>query len=767
MAQSLWSDLLERRVPHFLAAYLGGSWAVIEFMAFLEDRVLLSPHTTNLVLVVLALLLPSVLVFTYFHGRKGRDRWTRVEKVFIPLNVAAVLVVVLAGFGGKELGTVTTTVTVEDPEGNAVERVVPKSEFQKRAAFFPLDVVGGDTASAWLGAGAMTALITDLFQEMFLDARPPAQFQEELRAAGFPDARAVPDPLKRRIARELHLRHYVDGEIERETGGYRLAVVLHDADRARVVTSREFRGADLFALVDSASVQLRRDLEIPARHIEESADAPVAEILTGSVEALHHYTDAVERIRVAADYDGALGALARAVAADSTFAMAQFARYQVFLLTGDPAAGAGAIRDAMASIYRLPERLEYAVKAEWFLMQQDLPRSFATYEMWAELYPQDIEAQLTVATIRRAQNDRRGAIDALEHALDLDPTQLELLPQIGALYEALGEPERALDYFRRYAEANPDDRSSFTQLAGVHHRLGDHERARSLYDQAMLLAPADVELRVELATLDRDVGAFDRAEAGLAAALEAASTPEERFRALRGLALYHEYRGALNRAVEYQEQAMEAAREYQAPVTVVQRGLIGLDTYVHAGRADEALERLEELSAQLPPPLDAMVPVGEIQVWEAMGEPDSLEAAVAAGEAMLERLGVNALAQPVKWGEGRVHELRGEWEQAIAAYEAEERLNPIDPTIPLQLGRCYRHLGSLDRAMTYVQRTLDARPSYAPAHLEMARILREMGRDLEAAEHLEAALRTWAPADSAYGPARDARSLLSVRPVGG
>lgn len=767
MAQSLWSDLVERRVPHVLAAYLGGSWVAIEFMAFLEDRFFLSPHATNVVLLILVLLLPSVLLFTYFHGRKGRDRWTRLEKVFIPLNMAVALVAVLAGFAGKELGTMTTTLTVEDPEGNAVERVVPKSEFRKRAAFFPLEVVDGDTSSAWLGSGAAAALVTDLFQEMFLDARPPATFQEELRAAGFPDGRSVPDPLKRRIARELHLRHYVDGEIEREGDGYRLAVALHDTDRARIVADREFRGADLFALIDSATIQLRHDLEIPARHIEESADAPVAEILTGSVEALREYTDAVERIRVDADYQGALGALARAVAEDSTFAMAQFARYQVFLLSGDPAAGAGAIRDAMTNIYRLPERLEYAVKAEWFLMQQDLPRSFATYEMWAELYPQDIEAQLTVARIRQTQNDRRGAIDALEHVLELDPTQLELLPEIGTLYEALGEPERALDYFTRYAEANPDDRSSFIQLAGVHHRQGSHERARSLYDQAMLLAPADVELLVELATLDRNVGAFDRAEAGFGAALEAATTPDERFRSLRGLALYHEYRGAMDRAVEFQEQAMEAAREYQAPITVVQRQLIGLDMYIEAGRADEALERLAELSTQLPPPLDAMVPVGEIQVWEAMGEPDSLEAAVAAGEAMLERLGVNALAQPVKWGEGRVHELRGEWQEAIAAYEEELRLNPIDPTIPLQLGRCHRQLGSLDRAMDYVQRTLDMRPSYAPAHVEMARILRELGRDVEAAEHLEAALRTWAPADSAYGPARDARALLSVRPVGG
>ncbi|MGH7555891.1 MAG: hypothetical protein ACREMQ_23050, partial [Longimicrobiales bacterium] len=76
--------LIERRVPHVLAIYLGVSWGVVQFVNFLEGRYDLSPHWTDISLVAIALMIPSVLLFTYNHGKPGRDDWTRAEKLGIP-----------------------------------------------------------------------------------------------------------------------------------------------------------------------------------------------------------------------------------------------------------------------------------------------------------------------------------------------------------------------------------------------------------------------------------------------------------------------------------------------------------------------------------------------------------------------------------------------------------------------------------------------------------------------------------------------------------
>jgi tetratricopeptide (TPR) repeat protein len=761
MALSIVKDLVDRRVPQYLAIYLGASWATVEFFAFLEDRFLLSPHLTNLVLAGLVLLLPSVVLVTYFHGRRGPDDWSPFEKAFVPLNLLVTIVILFAGFTGKDLGAVTTRVTVEDEQGNVLERVVPKSEFRKRVALFPLEARSNDPAGEWIGGAVMAALSMDLFQDMFLDLRTPATFQEELTEAGFASARDVPDPLKRRIAGDLRLGYYVDGTAEQRTDGYHVAVALHDVERARAVAEHAYEGADLFAIVDSASVQIRRDLEIPTRHIEQSPDVPVSEILTADTDALRHFVAATEQVRVESDYETAIATIEEALTIDPGFATGHYAHYQMLALSGDVAGAAEAVRHAMDHSYRLPERLQFAVKAEWFAMQQDLPRAFSAYEMWAELYPQDIEAQLTVAQIRRLRNDRLGAIEQFERVLALDPTRLELLPEIGALYEALGDSRRARDVYERYADANPESKDAFTNLAGLYRHEGEHDRARALYDQALLVAPGDVDLMVQIASLDRDLGDFQASTLGYQRALDAARTPQQRHTALRQWGRLHEYRGSYHVALSYLERALAESPAFQPPVARIQERLANLEPYVHAGRTEEALTLLDSLSAQLPPPMDALVPLGAIDLYQALEQPEQLAAAVAEGEAMLERSSLDYLRQPVIWGRGRLHEIRGEWEEAISAYEEERRLSPMDPTIPLQLGRCYRAKGELQRALTLVLESLETRPSSAPSHLEAARIYRALGRPADAIRHVERALETWEPADAGYEPASEARALLA------
>src|SRR5687768_4908605 len=97
------SEMVERRVPHILAVYAGLSWGFVQFIDFIE-RYGISPHWTDLALIALLLLLPSVVLFAYNHGRPGKDEWTAVEKVGIPLNVVLAGVVLFLLFQGKAMG---------------------------------------------------------------------------------------------------------------------------------------------------------------------------------------------------------------------------------------------------------------------------------------------------------------------------------------------------------------------------------------------------------------------------------------------------------------------------------------------------------------------------------------------------------------------------------------------------------------------------------------------------------------------------------------
>jgi len=109
---SFFRELLARRVPQFLGGYLAASWIIVEFLDWLVNRYPLSPYLVEFGLVAMASMIPTVALIAYFHGKPGRDRWTRVEKIGIPSNLVIAAALLFFIFQGRELGATTTTVTV-------------------------------------------------------------------------------------------------------------------------------------------------------------------------------------------------------------------------------------------------------------------------------------------------------------------------------------------------------------------------------------------------------------------------------------------------------------------------------------------------------------------------------------------------------------------------------------------------------------------------------------------------------------------------------
>lgn len=772
MASSMVQDLFERRVPQYVAVYLGGSWALVEFFAFLEDRFLLSPHLTNFVLALLLLLLPSVAVFTYFHGRPGADRWRRFEAVFIPANLVVAVVVLLVGFGDKELGAITTTVSTLDAEGNPVERTVPKAEFRKRIALFPFDA---PPDSAWLGEAVVQALHIDLYQDVFLDVRTPGHFMDLLKQRGLADARGVPQALMREITRDLHLGHFVQGTVRPSTGGFEAALTIHDARRGAEQATLAFEAPDLFALADSASRGLRRALDIPAAHLEESSDLPVSEASTESLPAFEQLVKGSSAIAYSMDLAGAERHYERAVEIDPAFAFAHWALYQLRYARGDEQGAGESLQAALQHLYRLPERLQLAVRAEHYGFQQDLDKYLATHEMRTELYPQDIDAHLAVAQLRRLREDLPGVVEALEKVRELDPARIELLNEIGSLYQQMGELAHAEELFRQYVEALPDEPEPYLALGGLHLAAGDHEEARASYEKALLLDPTSAAVLTRLAELDRYTGRWEDAERRAREARETARSPQQRYDAERETRRYRSYRHDFDRAAEHQERVIEAARDFLPPIVVAQLEIAGATAFARAGRVEQARARIEEVATGLPAAMASLVvPLGRAQLWLALGRPDSAAPALERAEQALERTGYEAVERLVVRARGRLHELRGEWDRAAETYEREREIAPSDPAVLARLGRVQRELGDLEHAESLLLQALAVWPSHPEANFDLGLLYLRQDRHENAVRYLEQAAESWAIADPGDPEAADARARLeearrglrAVRPSG-
>jgi tetratricopeptide (TPR) repeat protein len=750
-------DLIARRVPQVLAVYLGACWGLVQFVDFLESRYALSPLWTDVTLLGLALLIPSVFLFTYNHGRPGRDRWTRSEMFGIPLNlvIAAVLLVLI--FRDRDLGAVVTPVITTDESGQTVERVVPRASYRRRLALFNFDGAADDTAVAWLRYALPIALQVDLLQDIFIDVRPAPYFRDRLRQLGNQESVDVPLALKRSIAEEQHLPFFTDARISRSGEELTVNFALHEVTRAQAVQQRSYTGSDVFELVDRISADVRRDLGTPTS--AETRDLPVSEVLTSSLPAFRLYNDGLITIQNRAQWPEGIAQLQRAVEIDPTFAAAWLSLHNVLLVSGSQDATAP-LQKAMDHVYRLPERFQFDLKTEYYLIRQDHEKALATARMKVDLYPDDIGGYTLLSVIQQMRNDRDGVIATYEKILELDPSQMERLREIGSLYEQKGDYSTALRYYSQYAERFPEKYEAFLAMGTVYRLQGQLDQADSSFEKALLLSDQNVTVMVSLASLQRDRGRFEEATRQFEEALAAARIPDDRARVLAALASYHEFRGQPKRALEYTRDALQEAAKVQPPALTAAVHLRSLDSYVRAGREAEARTILARLSAQLQPPLTVFAPFGAMEIALAAEKPDEAERAITELEQVLQTTGTRNLEPSLILGRGQLAELRGNCELAVTDYEKYQALSPTDPIAHTYIGRCLRKMGQAQNSLAVFQRTLAVQPFQPLANSEIALAFLEMGDTPKAMEHLERAVSVWREAEPGHKSALAARSKL-------
>lgn len=755
------TNLLERRVPHSIALYIGVAWGCLQFTHFIVNEFLLSPHWTRVVLATILLFLPSVLMLAWFHGKPGRNRVTLTEKIGLPVNLAAAAVVLALAFSGTDLGAAVTRVTVENEDGEPVERAVPKTEFRKRATVFAFDTgTGLDEDDAWVSYLTPMTLTMDLLPDNFF--QPVTFAEDELQEAGFQNLRNVPFALKREVAENHHTAFVVSGTVDRDAGRYAATMAVHRVDNGMLVDERRYEGPDLLDLVDRMSVDLRSALEIPVRGGIE--DLPVRERLTPDDTALEALGRGFQALFVDSDFGAANRHFRAATTIDPTFAAAQVLFAQLLLASNRPEEAVEASRAALDHAYRLPERLQFEVKWTHYLITNQPSRAWAVIEMWAELYPEDPSALGGLLDVQENRGDREGMLATLLRMYELDNRNADILKRIAEVQEGLGNGDAALATLQRYARMFPADYTSYTGLAALHRRLGQHEVARENLEQALLIEPDRPEILGRMASLDREVGRFADARAGYDRALALARAPQERAAAHDGLRRYHAFRGEMEDAVAAMNDRAAQLTGYMTPVQLAQRRLnLGdVATWFEAGRADEAIALFEALTADLPPLFAAYhVPRWELRI--ALEREDLAAAREAHGRALqgMVELQLTGARAGLVADDARIDELVGDHESALAKYRRAAALAPTTPR-HRSIGRTLRELGRLGEAEGTLREALRLSPADPHVHLEMARVLERKSDAADAVEHLRRALAAWENADAEYEPAREARERLAA-----
>lgn len=784
-SRSFLDELLYRRVPQVLAGYLGVTWTLFELMQWLTEQYLVSPYLGQALLLGLLLLLPSVLVVTYRHGRPGPDRWTGTERWTLAANAFAAVLALFVVFGDVELGSMVRTVqtsAADTADGDAIEKVVrqvPKKQFRRRVALFYLDEAENARADTALLRAAPTALRTDLEQDPFISAFSPLRFEDEFRRRGYDEGLGVPLGLKREVAQRANAGYVLSGRVGTTGNGRtRLRTRLRETETGDLVAERRFEGEDLFDAVDEASTQLKKDLDLPSAHLESATDLPVTQVFTSSATAARHYAqghyfsysrDEVPQ-RAAREYG-------RATDADTTFALAYLQEGRVLWGLGERAQARRSFERAQRHNYRLSESWTYWLKATRLYRLDGQPETaLQVCDQWTSVHPYDLRGWRLKAQIQKGLMRYEQALASYRRVRELAPESKRARRDVVGALLRVGQRERALRRAESYAEAYPQDQTASLLIGVIRWRLGDLARAEEAFRRAQVMDAQDAG--TYLSVLHQARGRFEVALSKIRENVE----EQEDARYDHRLWHHHWLRGRIDRSRHVLDSLWTAKPRRPGGIRRYNLAVRACDYYGPLGRDDfiaELLGRLETLRRETSPSTPGYQIVAATALARcktAAGRLTEAQQHLTRATTLVERPGTPLAYRQwfnLNYLWGRLREAQDRYQDAVTRYEQHlEASSPRDSFLRtfrlprLRLALSYQRAGRPGDARETYQDALALRPASPQLNYHYARFLAERGQDEAARDHLRRALEGWMPADPDFRRKQEAVTLADSLGLG-
>jgi len=754
-------DLFDRRFPQIIFIYLGVCWTILEFVSWIIEHYSISPYLTDLSFITLISMIPTVGMLAYFHGRPGRDQWTKTEIIGIPINVIITGCLLVYFFGGRELGSATTEINVKNETGQKVQRQIPKSQLMKRLAIFFFENESKNPDLDWLQYAFMAGCHYDLNQDPIFSVYSGYDnaIYQKITSAGFAENLGMPMVLEQKIAREIEREYFLGGSFRTKNDTLIVKTYLYETAHGKLLSEHEFTGINVFKLIDQINNQLKEDLGVPLWHRENIQDLPVAEISTSSEKAFREYIIGSNLTNLKNNPVAARLHLENAITLDPTFALAYYELYQLYLNLNLFDKAISALNTTMQYIYKFPESIQFAIKEEYYLISEDPEKRIAIIDMWVKLYPDDIQGHFRLAGEYFKQFEIDAGIAEYNKILSIDPARQYYLRYIGNAYLTKGDFKSALNYFDQYYHAFPKDYRSFVSYGDLFLIMGDYEKARDYYIDAQMLEPNEISVTIMLARINMLIGNYTAALTQLHDAESMANTPMEKQSVYIIFSEYYRQRGEICKAFDYSLKKTAAAEQYLKPLDVVVGRMSDqcFDLPVMLGKEREILFQLDSYKRTLPKPWSRLLSFGYLQIALEKKDTTAIETAIAEAEEAIRIFGEDARQNIIHNARGRLFEIRRDYINAIMEYQKESRYSPTDVTVLTHIARCYRQLGDISKAKKFLENTLIILPMYAEAHYELARVYTDEHDLVNARKHIDIVQTIWENADPEYPPAREAR----------
>lgn len=775
--RSFFDNLMHRRVPQIVGMYIAASWLVIELGDWVTERFNLPTEVTSYVFVAMLVMLPAVVLFAYNHGAPGRDEWTRGERVFIPLNALATLLVLYAMGPQLEVEAATETVQIPDETGTVQEFEVARQGYHKKVIGFFWQNESGDDELDWLSYGLPLMLAYDLNRvSPVITVQTPfdsSSVQDQLRSNGYPDFLNEPQGLRLEIARDRRSAALIVGSFSTADGMVTVNARILDAESGQLIAESSVSGSDWLTTVDDVTAAVLENLDVEPS--DNQSDDPIGQHFSNSLEAIEHYTSGEVAIEVNNDFQKGIAELQSAVALDPEFAEASGVLSIAHYLNSDIEAARATASQALKNGYRLSETSKFVLKANRYIFDGEFERGLRVIEIWTRVQPNSTDALATLAqvsTLRGTAESLQAASDAYDRLLELDPNDYGVYRRKAEVEQQRGDFAAAADYLQTFLEYEPDSGGAHLQLADVYQALGDLEAAQVSMEDASILADDPLSSELGLARLLARRGLFDEAREKLDEQLSDQLGPQQLLQVLSAQAEVAFVTGQIEEVIELNSQLSEIAKAFMPPVARI----LGIenqrpDLYVQLGRTEEALAIADELTAQLQPPLDTYMNFAYTTIYSVAGDREAFREWANKTEADRDKL-PPVLTPFLEFQTARMAIWDGDFDRAIARLDiAREMLsqsmlqiyqsNLSLWSVHVILADLYLQAGANDAARASLDEILKVFPAQGYAKLTYAKLHLAEGNTEAGRKELAEALEIWSDADADYIFLQEAQALMS------
>jgi len=752
-------DVWDRRIVHILGGYLVSSFLIRLGFSLLAERLMLSPNLVQLVWVVLLSMIPTVFILSYYHAKRSNKGWTKIEKVGVPVNFVFTLALVLLIFKGKDLGATTTSVTIENENGEKIEKLMMKSEFRKKVVLFFPDNETSDSSLLWMQYAIPVLLEYDLSQDIYFEATGAIHFDDRMREAGYHGGLGMPFTLKRKICSDYLYGYFTQGSFRVANGIYSVKMQLYEAQTGQKISENEFTGKDIFTIADLMTVKIKTDLGIPENRIASTSDLAVAEIFTGSEKALENFTKGLNAAVLDNDWDKGIYYTEQACQDDPGFTAAYLNLAEYYFNNNQPDKALKSLEITQKSLYKLPEVQQYVAKFFYYLVMQQPDKALAVLKMWAELYPDDIKAHTILAQRYQMANQNDLAIKEYKTIVALDPGQYVYVRAIGDLYEQGGNFDSAEIYYQQYAAKYPQDFVSYKNLGELYIKMAELDKARQNFDKALLIERDHIPMLLSLAEIELYKGNTDNAIRQSEAVLPVCKSARDSMRVYDKLTDIYEMKGQVKVSLDCYEKTVAEFQKYLAPKDVIVNKVFHISKYVEAGDTQKARSVLSEGGKLLKPPLDKVIAFGYLLFYLDLKEMDSALKCIDDAISVIEGFGEQKLMGNIYYAKGKIAEYKGNYQLALENYQSYQSFAPNSPFSPQRISACLRELGNFKEAEQALAPAIKQNPFNPKTNYEAAMLYLKTGDRTRAKEYLDKALEIWKDADPIYEPAQKARDM--------